>query len=250
MVEGLDFITNTREIERLDFEHNAYDQMIPIVVDFTDRDDYVPLKTGDDLTNNRVLKEISEAIDYYHNKYPNRLIGELKINLDNEGYVVDYYAPANETVDFNSIEKEDHDPLDLENDKEKLADFIKLTPDEFLNSYSYLTEDVYVATCQKYGIGLNTTSQSKKEALEKQGVNVPTEEYKIENVTDEAIMQHGRELAHYPKYTHNKSGEAVGLSNDEAKFLAKRSKDKVFSEAKDVAGSSQCHGDHVAQEVR
>ena len=250
MVEGVDFITNTREIERLDFEHDAYDQMVSVVIDFTDRDDYVPLKTGDDITNNRVLKEISEAIDYYHDKYPNRLIGELKIQLDNDGYVVDYYAPAKATVDFNCIEKEDHDPLDLENDKEKLADFIKLNPDEFLNSYSYLTEDVYVATCQKYGIELNATSQSKKEALTKHGIVVDSPKYEVENVTDEAVMRHGRELANFPFFTRNKNGEAVGLSNDEAKFLEKKYKENVMAEAKDVASGSQARGEHVSQEVR
>lgn len=256
MIEGNNFVANTREIDRLDFEHSAFDQMIPVVVDYTDRDDYAPLKTGDDLTNNRVLKEISEAIDYYHDKYPNRLIGELKINLDNEGYVVDYYAPAKATVDFNSIEKEDHDPLDLENDKEKLADFIELCPDEFLNSYSYLTEDVYVATCQKYGIDHEATKEEKINQFKKLNIfkEENSEQFLIEDVTDEAIVKYGRELANYPKYTHNKKGEAVGLSNEEAKFLGKRSKSEVFKEAIDAPRECGVNGvarlECLRQEVR
>lgn len=110
------------------------------------------------------------------------------------------------------------------------------------------TVDFYEPAVSTVEYGLDKGEHEPKHADDKDWV------YEVYPVTDEAIMKHGRELAHYPNFTINKLGEAVGLSDDEAKYLQKRTKDDVFKEAKDTLRECGVNGvarpECLRQEVR
>ena len=63
-----------------------------------------------------------------------------------------------------AIQRKIHDFL---LDTEKMYDFVRLTKDEFLQSYSYLTEDEYDLTSMKYSAALNACFEKTQEQNDK-----------------------------------------------------------------------------------
>lgn len=114
--------------------------------------DLILSKDENDITRLEFLNEIKDMINHnimcYSNNYS---LGEAKAGYENEFKKENKKLILIEELIREEKQKDEERniPIDFINDKEKMRDFYKLSKREFLESYSYLTEEEYDSTKAK-----------------------------------------------------------------------------------------------------